>query len=349
MKGQRSSTIVRAADRPPETDRPRDAAFPYARRERWGLSLVLGCYLATSLPLVVAITWAYHWVIADAWDLRSPWLPPPGISGFQWLQFVGWLRDGEFLAGTLVGYVGSYLLGLLIWTTLFRGSNLLRILLGGVVAVAGGIWIITWGQWTQQSYAPMEVRHPIILPTIVFICTQLPFWFLREGLSWRVTLAGEERSRRTGVRKLYLSDIFAWTFFVAVLMGIVRGLTLPGGQTEGSLYILQLTITLIVCTIACFIVGWVFLWTTLQSRRPFVGFVLTVLGTYVVLLAARLTLVSWIGSPLLWPVSWYGFRRELDPSWSFAMGGTMGVALGLVPLTVIARSVGWRLVRGRLA
>ncbi|MBI3837838.1 MAG: hypothetical protein HY288_07885 [Planctomycetia bacterium] len=210
--------------------------------------------------------------------------------------------------GFALGCFFSQVVALAVWTALFSGSNLLRILLG-TLALTCSIYLLA-ALATTLRIDGIYLKHTRdilgtgwLFTAAVFSCIQIPLWMMRGILQLRIAQEGIKECSPQSNRQLTLLQVFGMTGYLAAAIGVARGgIVLYGVQAFGIL-VLALTLISIAFEVP-------YLWLMLGTKKLVWGIVsLLVISEFLVVVGSRAYVLVTPGiSPRDWPLVLGGFR-----------------------------------------
>lgn len=207
-----------------------------------------------------------------ALDVAAMWVEPCFILLSNGRDLPASWMEGFALA-SLFGQI--VILG--IWSALFPGSNLLRVLCATLVLCASA-GILTW---IVQQIAPAAIEYrswaglsglPLIV--VVFYTVQIPFWILRFLLRWRIALDPSDQVKPPETRRYTMLQMLGWMAFLSVPLEL--GQVCHGRCGQDVVFVLG----------SLAIVSWLYsvlyLWATLGANRLVWGLIVCVPASIVI-------------------------------------------------------------------
>ncbi len=295
----------------------REPLWQISRRELTFVSAVLLANLAFDVALLASEVAVYTRIDMTAWTAPLTWN--------TWVE-------GFFLACFF-----AQIVVLAIWTALFSGSNLLRLLVGTLVLICSIYLFAALGPrltTREPFYLSPRDDHDFwriaggwLFAVIVFYLVQIPFWTLRGVLKLRITNAPSLGSPDRPNRQLSLALVFGITAYFAVPLALARGLA-PNYEARA----LGMAVLALTCISVAF--GLPYLWAMLGTKRLRWSIVAALALSEVLVHAGSWAYIQLTGTrPADWPFVVAGFRG--------VQVATLFVAIGN---GLAARAAGYRLV-----
>ena len=295
---------------------PHKPFWQISRHELAFVSAVLLANLAFDVAFMAAEAAVYTRTDMTAWTTPSTWN--------TWVE-------GFFLAC----FFGQIVV-LALWTALFSGSNLFRLLVGTLVLICSiylfaalGPRLTTREPFYLSPRDDHDFRHIAggwLFAVVVFYLVQIPFWTLRGAYEMRITNAPSFGSPDRPNRQISLALVFGITAYFAVPLALARGLVpIYEARALGT----------VVLALTCISVGFgmPYLWAMLGTKRLRWSIVAALLLSELLVHLGSWAYIQLTGTrPADWPLVATAFRGVQVATLIIAIGN--GVA---------ARAAGYRL------
>jgi hypothetical protein len=296
---------------------PHKPLWQISRRELAVVSAVLLANLAFDVAFMASEAAVYTRIDMTAWTAPLTWN--------TWVE-------GFFLACFF-----AQIVVLAIWTALFSGSNLFRLLVGTFILICSIYLLAAVGtrlgmrglfyMSPRDDHDFWRIAGGWLFAVIVFYLVQIPFWTLRGVLELRITNAPSLGSPDRPNRQLSLALVFGITAFFAVPLALARGLA-PNYEARA----LGMVVLALTCISVAF--GLPYLWAMLGTKR---------LRWSIVAALTLSELMVHLGS---WAYIQLTGTRPAD--WPFVVAGFRGVQVATLFVAIgnglAARAAGYRLV-----
>lgn len=252
---------------------------------------------------------------------------------------------GAFLACLSLGVIGAEP-GLLAIAAVFGPGatwrrQLVVAVLALVLALSGfGSFVATKLVYSHRNYFPdvLEVLPFFLLVPILFLACQIPLWFFRSFLCWRIV--GREQAAAGRAPQLSIAGILLATAVVALGLSCGRlghYLISQDLQTENDDWWLGTGIS--ATFVAAFSIAFLppFTGAVFRAKSPLLG-LLGAAAWMILLFGSAIATIRWVNGGWPVPVPWYPFAAI-----------AAGFASGLLGPLLVARLFGYRLLWGTKA